>query len=121
VDQSLLDYKVPPLVVQTFLENSYKYNSGNNAFLRFHVKVDRIEMEKKQYLRLRMSDNGVGYDKDILKKLSKMDGQFEQNHTGISNLRRRLTLIYQNDYEVAFFNDPGGGACSLIYLPLWKD
>lgn len=121
VDQSLMDYKVPPLVVQTFLENSYKYNSGSNTFLRFHVKIDRIEMEKKQYMRLRLSDNGVGYDKDMLKKLSKRDEQFEQNHIGIGNLRRRMTLIYQNDYQIAFFNGPDGGACSLIYLPLRKE
>jgi two-component system sensor histidine kinase YesM len=121
VDQSLMDYKVPPLVVQTFLENSYKYNPGNNKFLRFHVKIDRIEMEKKPYIRIRLSDNGVGYKKDVLKKLSQTDEQFEQYHIGISNLRRRMSLIYQNDYQMAFFNDPGGGACSLIYLPMRKD
>ncbi len=121
VDQSLLDCKVPPLVVQTFLENSYKYNSGTGKFLRFHVKIDRIEMEKKPYLRLRLSDNGVGYGKEILKKLSETDKQFEQYHIGISNLKRRMTLIYQNEYQIAFFNVLGGGACSLIYLPIRKE
>lgn len=121
VDQSLLDCKVPPLVVQTFLENSYKYNSGNKKFLRFLVQVDRIELEKKPYIRLRLSDNGIGYDNEILKKLSEVDEQFEQYHVGISNLRRRMTLIYQNDYQIAFFNALGGGACSLIYLPMRKE
>jgi sensor histidine kinase YesM len=121
VDESLMDYKVPPLVVQTFLENSYKYNPGINKFLRFHVKVDQIEMEKKPYIRLRLSDNGVGYGNEILKKLSEVDEQFEQHHVGISNLRRRMTLIYQKDYQMAFFNLPDGGACSLIYLPMRKE
>ena len=121
VDESLLDYKVPPLVVQTFLENSYKYNSGNKKFLRFHVQIDQIEMEKKPYIRLRLSDNGIGYGKDVLKKLSETDEQFEQYHIGISNLRRRMTLIYQDDYQMAFFNGVGGGAHSLIYLPMRKD
>jgi len=121
VNQNLMDCMVPPLVVQTFLENSYKYNPNNKKFLRFHVQIDQIEMEKKPYLRLRLSDNGVGYDNDVLKKLSEEDEQFEQYHVGISNLRRRMTLIYQNDYQIAFFNAPGGGACSLIYLPLRKE
>ncbi|MBA4383494.1 MAG: hypothetical protein C0410_02040 [Anaerolinea sp.] len=121
VDQSLLDCKVPPLVVQTFLENSYKYNPGNKIFLRFLVQVDRIELEKKPYIRLRLSDNGVGYSNDMLKKLSEADEQFEQYHVGISNLRRRMTLIYQNDFQLAFFNAPSGGACSLIYLPIWHE
>ncbi|MHB8088240.1 MAG: sensor histidine kinase [Anaerolineaceae bacterium] len=121
VDQDLMDCKVPPLVVQTFLENSYKYNPGNKQFLRFHVQIDRIEMEKKPYIRLRLSDNGIGYGKDMLKKLSEPDEQFEEYHVGISNLRRRMALIYQNDYQIAFFNAPGGGACSLIYLPMQKE
>ena len=121
VDQDLMDCKVPPLVVQTFLENSYKYNPGNKQFLRFHVQIDQIEMEKKPYIRLRLSDNGIGYGKDMLKKLSEPDEQFEEYHVGISNLRRRMALIYQNDYQIAFFNAPGGGACSLIYLPMQKE
>jgi sensor histidine kinase YesM len=121
VDQSLLDQKVPPLVVQTFLENSYKYNPDTKKFLRFHVQIDQIEVEEKPYIRLRLSDNGIGYGKEVLKKLSEADEQFEQYHVGISNLRRRMTLIYQNDYQMAFFNVPGGGACSLIYLPMQKE
>jgi LytS/YehU family sensor histidine kinase len=121
VDQSLLDFKVPPLVVQTFLENSYKYNPGHKKLLRFLVQIDQIEIENKPYIRLRLSDNGIGYGKDVLKKLSDADEQFEQYHVGISNLRRRMTLIYQNDYQIAFFNALGGGACSLIYLPIRKE
>ena len=121
VDQNLMDYKVPPLVVQTFLENSYKYNPGNKKFLRFLVQIDQIEMENKPYIRLRLSDNGIGYDNEMLKKLSEADEQFEQYHIGISNLRRRMTLIYQKDYQMAFFNAVGGGACSLIYIPLRRE
>lgn len=44
VDQSLLDCQVPPLVVQTFLENSFKYNPAHNRILRFLVQIDQIEM-----------------------------------------------------------------------------
>jgi two-component system, sensor histidine kinase YesM len=121
VDQSLMDYMVPPLVVQTFLENSYKFNPGNNKFLRFHVQIDRIEMGKKPYIRLRLSDNGIGYNKDVFKKLSETDEQFEQDHVGISNLRRRMKLIYQDNYQMAFFNGVDGGACSVLYIPMVKE
>jgi len=82
------------------------------------VQIDRIEIESRPYLRLRLSDNGAGYSNEVLKKLSEPDEQFEQYHIGISNLKRRMALIYQNDFQVAFFNAPNGGACSLIYLPL---
>lgn len=118
VDPSLLDCRVPPLAVQTFLENSYKYNTNSKKFLRFSVQIDRIEIETRPYIRLRLTDNGAGYSNEVLKKLSEPDEQFEQYHVGISNLKRRMALIYQNDFQMAFFNAPNGGACSLIYLPL---
>lgn len=118
VDQNLLDCRVPPLVVQTFLENSYKYNTDNRKFLRFNMQIDQIELDGKPYIRLRLCDNGVGYSSEILKKLSEPDEQFEQYHIGISNLKKRMSLIYQNDFQIAFFNAPGSGACALIYLPL---
>ena len=121
VDPALLDCRVPPLVVQTFLENSYKYNTNSKKFLRFSVQIDRIEIESRPYIRLRLTDNGAGYSNEVLKKLSEPDEQFEQYHIGISNLKRRMALIYQNDFQVAFFNAPNGGACSLIYLPLQRE
>ena len=121
VDPALLDCRVPPLVVQTFLENSYKYNSDSKKFLRFGVQIDQIDMEERPYIRLRLSDNGAGYSNEVLKKLSEPDEQFEQYHIGISNLKRRMSLIYQNDYQIAFFNAPNGGACSLIYLPMQNE
>lgn len=121
VDQSLLDCRVPPLVVQTFLENSFKYNPAQNKILRFLVQIDQIDMDNKPHIRLRLCDNGIGYSKEMLKKLSDADEQFEQQHVGISNLRRRMKLIYHDDYQVALFNVVGGGACSLIYLPVRRE
>lgn len=118
VDQRLMDCQVPPLVIQTFLENSYKYNTDSRKFLRFTVQIDQIELNEKPYIRLRLLDNGKGYSNEVLKMLSEPDEQFEQYHIGISNLRKRMRLIYQNDFEIAFFNAPTGGACSLIYLPM---
>jgi hypothetical protein len=38
----------------------------------------------------------------MLKKLSEPDEQFEQYHVGISNLKRRMALIYHEDYQMLF-------------------
>lgn len=118
VDPALLDCMVPPLVIQTFLENSYKHNGKAEDLLRFSIQADRVELEQKPYLRIRLCDNGVGYSGDMLKQLNAEDSDcLEPDHVGIGNLKRRIALIYQNDYQAAFFNLPSGGACSLICLP----
>ena len=117
VDPALLDYPVPPLIIQTFLENFNKHNAQSERILRFVIRIDRVEMEDKSYVRLRLSDNGVGYDREALKTMEQQDGLFARYHVGIQNLRRRLDILYQKQYQIAFYNNPGGGACSVIYLP----
>lgn len=110
---------VPPLIVQTFLENSYKYNGRGREVLQFIVRIDRLEYEGKPRLRIRLSDDGLGYREETLKWLngSEAPGTFDQYHIGINNLRRRMTILYGCDYELAFFNGPKGGANILISIP----
>lgn len=45
---------------------------------------------------------------------------FEPYHVGINNIKRRIALLYQNDYQIAFFN-VSEGACCLICLPARLD
>ncbi len=121
VEPELLDFPVPPLIIQTFLENFNKHNALSDRILRFMIRIDRVEMEGQSYVRLRLSDNGVGYDREALKTMEQNDGVFSRYHVGIQNLRRRMDILYQDRYRIAFYNNPGGGACSVIYLPSGAD
>ena len=122
IDQELLSCQVPPLIIQTFLENSYKYSGKSDNILNFSIQIDKIMIDEKPYIRIRLSDNGVGYSKEILDRLNSEDSHmFEEYHVGISNLKRRISLIYQDTYDAAFFNKPSGGASALFHLPIWTD
>ena len=44
--------------------------------------------------------------------------RYEDYHVGITNLKKRIELIYGTNYYITFYNEPAGGACTLIYLPL---
>lgn len=119
VDPQLMDYPIPPLVIQTFLENFNKHNAQSSRILRFSIQIDRVTMEDGDFVRLRLSDNGVGYDKEALKSMGAGREVFPQYHVGIQNLCRRMDILYHGQHQVAFYNNPGGGACSVIYLP-WE-
>ena len=58
----------------------------------------------------------------ILKMLDKLNCEesdlYEDYHVGITNLKKRIELIYGTNYYITFYNEPAGGACTLIYLPL---
>ena len=118
-DDSLTDFLVPPLLIQTFLENSVKYNTQSSKLLCFSIHIEKTTYNDRPYVLFKLSDNGVGYDRDMLNKLNcKESDLYEDYHVGITNLKKRIELIYGSDYYITFYNEPAGGACTLIYLPL---
>lgn len=85
------DYMVPPLILQTFVENSIKHNITYVPML--YVSVDIREENEK--LILNISDNGLGFSKDLMKRLNEDENIAEDGkHIGIVNVKQRLRLIY---------------------------
>lgn len=114
---------VPPLIVQTFLENSYKYNGRGREALNFVIRIDRMDYEGRERLRVRLSDDGLGYSQEALEELNRPvpSSGFDQYHIGISNLRRRMGILFRGDFELAFFNGVSGGANVLISIPVREE
>ncbi len=76
-------------------------------------------MDGSNYLKIKITDNGTGYDEIALGQLNrKASATYEQYHVGISNLKRRMQLLYQEECMISFFNGQNGGAMVLIYLPI---
>ena len=91
--------------------------------LNFTVRIDRMEYEGRERLRIRLSDDGLGFSQDSLEELNRQtqDPGFDQYHIGISNLRRRMGILYKGDYDLAFFNGVSGGANVLISIPVQEE
>lgn len=119
VDPQLYKYQVPSLLIQTFLENTVKYSKQSTSLLIFDIKISLAELEGVPVIQIHLSDNGIGYTPEMLEKLNSSENDlFAKKHVGISNLKHRIALIYKSNYQFAFYNNPSGGACVLMYLPL---
>ena len=119
VEDNLEDSCVPPLIIQSFLENSFKYNAGKKGMAVFSVKINAVSENDAAYLRIHMQDNGSGYPEDVLNAINqRVNYSFDDNHVGINNLKHRLSILYGENYTFAFYNLPTGGACSVISIPL---
>jgi sensor histidine kinase YesM len=119
IDESLNKYQVPSLLIQTFLENTAKYNKQSDQLLIFDIKITAATLNDVPVMQIHLSDNGVGYTPELLEQLnSGKNDIYAKEHVGISNLKHRIALIYKANYQFAFYNNPTGGACALIYLPL---
>lgn len=119
VDESLLKYSVPSLIIQTFLENTSKYNKQSDNLLIFDINIAPAELEGIPAMQIQICDNGIGYSQEVLDLLNNPENDlFKEKQVGISNLKHRIALIYKSNFQYTFYNKPNGGACALIYLPL---
>ena len=102
---------IPPFIIQSFVENSVKYASIANENIKIAILVEMNE--DKEYLIIRISDNGVGYSEELL--LQNWKQKIEDGHIGLLNIYQRLKLIYDNKAEVKLMND--NGAVVIVKLP----
>lgn len=116
VEQAL----IPPLVIQTFVENSVKYNIDMEENLFITVEVKRIKEGKT--IEICVSDNGCGIEEKTRELFNQ--GKFETDdntrHIGIRNTVARLKMMYKEEAEVRFLQNEEGGAQVEIRIPFQK-
>lgn len=118
MDEALGDFGIPPLLIQTFVENSLKHNmdAGNDCAL--DICVERGQWADKDGCAITIRDNGRGFDVDALGALN--SGTFSEDasyHIGIRNAVARLNMLYGPASRVHFYNNPEGGAVVAIFVP----
>lgn len=118
VDEKAKDCVLPPLMIQTLVENSYKY--GKLPGKRLEISVTVEVLQEQECLCVNISDNGKGYPKDYIQiwergeELDQSDGR----HIGIANIRARLRYMYGEQAQANFYNSPMGGAAAEIRVPM---
>ena len=115
-DPGLKDAAIPPLLLQTFVENAIKH--GFSFQDSFHIQLS-IHEEANQQLAICLQDNGSGFSSAILQDLAKKKSLVTEDghHIGLTNARERLDLLYPDHYTLQFSNGSQGGARIQLGLP----
>ncbi len=121
-DESLMEYTVPPLVIQTFVENSVKYAVSMSGSIHISVLVELLDGESGQDIRVLIKDTGKGFDQKVLDDLNagKTIKDEKGEHIGIWNIKKRLSLLYPDKAAIRLTNEDTGGAVIEILLPAKK-
>lgn len=108
---------IPPLLLQTFIENSIKHNITLVSMLHIHITVRKYP----DHLVFSIEDNGIGFKQEVLKKLnSEEDIEENGRHIGIVNVKNRLELLYRDKAKIRIQNKEQG-AVVYIRLPQRKE
>lgn len=117
-DLRLMNFPVPPLSIQTFVENSIKHKEDPDFALEIDVKASLLRSEGQRYIDLTVSDNGKGFSDEILQEINSSSSEvYTSRHVGLNNVKNRIKLLYGEGVMYAFFNtDPG--CVSEILIPV---
>lgn len=120
-EQAVSTALIPPLILQTFVENSIKYAVNFNNKLYIIVQAGE---EPDGTLKIRISDNGQGFPEETLANIRRFLKTRKDDASlgvGIVNAVERMDILYHGEIEMTVQNEPTGGACTRILLPLIKD
>ena len=112
IPDELLIYKVPKFFLQPLVENSIIHGFAEIT----EGGIIRISSEKKDdNLSFIISDNGKGMTREDIE--NSVIRASQDKGIGISNVHRRLTLIYGEKYHVHVESAPGKGTSFYLTIP----
>ncbi|MEH7118670.1 histidine kinase, partial [Neobacillus vireti] len=111
--------KIPPLVIQTFIENTVKYSVSLDEQMLIFLSIHSINVDNHKYIKITIKDTGPGFPSDILYKLQNNIPLTNKqgHHIGINNVVKRLRLLYDDEYSIKFSNGPDFGAVIELMVP----
>ncbi|MEC0368659.1 sensor histidine kinase [Paenibacillus chibensis] len=111
---------IPPLVLQTFIENAVKYAVSRVTEVSIRLTVSRTAEKEADMAVIHITDTGPGFSPQILEQLASGQplDQSDGTHIGIMNTLQRLELLYRRKARARFYNLAEGGAGVLLYLPI---
>lgn len=110
VEEDILNYLIPKITLQPFLENAIIHGINEKEDGRGTVVLNGWMEDGR--ITLSVTDDGRGMTKDDQKK------SVTESHYGMENIAQRLKLFYGEEIPVLVESSPGVGTCVIINIPL---
>lgn len=107
-------YKIPKMILQPFVENSFfhgfPYNEKGSIKIFIRISGGRLQIQ--------IADNGVGMSQEQIEKLTNKGVKTEHfSGIGINNIHDRLKLIYGDEYEITIESKENEGTTVTLLIP----
>lgn len=118
------DCFIPPLIIQTLVENAFVHAVNLDSMVKISLYVTSENYTDGKYLYISVSDTGSGFTKEILEALEEgRTIEYEgRRHVGMQNIKRRLQLLYGGRASMTAQNmDENYGAVVEVRIPQEAD
>lgn len=116
---TLEGWRIPQMLIQTFVENEFKYAVSVDAVLTVLVKVSLDMRDDQEMLLIEIEDDGKGYPKDVLRYMNghgrpkTADG----SRIGLWSVKRMMSLMYEREDLLELRNIEPHGCLNRIWVP----
>ncbi len=116
VDDACLDYQVPKLMLQPFIENAITHGFvGKEEMGEIHVSIQLI----KEGLHIEIWDNGVGMTPEVIQELLEKVPQ-NGSKIAIANINKRLKLYYGEQQQIKITSELNQYTRVEFYIPVMR-
>ncbi len=117
--EELADWPIPQMLIQTIIENEYKYAVSLEDVLTILIRVSLCELDGEQMLKITIEDDGKGYPPEVLEAMNSKDARpsADGNRVGLWSIRRVLELMYERQGLAQFSNITPHGCMNTIFVP----
>lgn len=116
IDEDLMQYKIPKLVIQPIVENSLIHGIKDDYNLTINIKGEKLE----NIIKISIEDNGKGIEESEVKKLISLlnDENAMPENIGLYNVNRAIKLMYGDIYGAEIYSKYGFGTKVILKIPI---
>ena len=113
VDEKLLDYELPSLIFQPFVENALEHGLDIKEDPDHQIWFRIWEETDSGVIYVSIRDNGVGMDADTLAHVL----EYHALGYGVKNVNDRMKLSFGETYTIQIKSEQGKGTEVLLHFP----
>lgn len=119
VEEAARHVEVPRMILQPIVENSIQYGMKDEGTLKVEITAAIRDHE----LHIRIRDNGLGIEPQLLEELKENLAHHHNHsdHIGLYNVHRRIHLLYGGKYGAAIESTPASETVITLVIPLPKE
>lgn len=117
--KELETWKIPQMLIHTFIENEFKYAVSMDDTLTILIKISRQEHNGEDMLLIEIEDDGKGYPKDVLEYMNGHAEKVDERgmRIGLWSIKRMMELMYEMEGLILLENIMPHGCLNRIYVP----
>jgi sensor histidine kinase YesM len=125
IDKSILDRKIPCMILQPIVENAYIHGISDVEYLG---KISLYARSRDGFAVISIWDNGKGMSRETVNEIlsgdivERNDGEGRHgghtNGIGLNNIISRLKIFYSRENILEINSEPGQGAEFVLNIPM---